>query len=192
MSARQWRNRLEDSQRQLTEAVTAANEWKKVADNRLEMIHHVDAAIKVQLASLKEVGEIFSVAPILDDANWVDTADMDGAGTAMYTMGKIESVSIYLKELVEAAASIELALSDTLGLATEALSVAKPSSDTTVPQDLRYVDLPSSPLKDFSNNANDIPGPQPEQLPNGSSNGLGYKVPRPSTDNGSALALFHR
>jgi hypothetical protein len=156
MSARLWKTRLEETQTKLTDATTAAREWKKVAENRLEILHRLDESMRHQLHALTEVGEIFGVRTHVDCDAWTDTSDMDAAGTAMYLMGKLEICSSYLRDLMETAAKIQVTLDDTWDLAQQALQVAPPSSDLTIPKDLQYVTTPSAPLTDLAAKMNNL------------------------------------
>jgi len=190
MSARQWKQRLEEAQGKLTGATTAAVEWKKVAENRLEIIRQLDEAIKFQLEALQTVGEIFGVKVSLDQAVWSQTTHMDAGGVAMYIMGKVEATSIYLRDLMKEASEIQLTLSDTYALASEAIAVSRPTEDLTIPSDLSRVRDPASPLSDLGEGLNDIPGPSPDTVQ--SNRNMPVEFPkRPSAEGpSSALSLF--
>lgn len=163
MSARQWKARLEECQRKLSDATTAATEWRLVAENRLTLIQRLDKTLSHNLEDLVRVGEVFGVKVHLPDEVWTPTAGMEAGAIVMYIMGKLEAVAEYQSTLLQEASSIQVTLNDTYDLACEAVTVSRPVMDLTLPGDTERVSEPSSPYREYEAQVNDIPPPEPDK-----------------------------
>jgi len=163
MSARTWRQRLEECQQKLGHSVTTAQEWKLVAENRLELLRRIDRSLVQHMDALKDAGDIFGVGYPIDQEAWTDTIHFDGGTVASYIMGKIEAASLYTRELIKEASSIQVTLSDTYDHACAALQVGRPTQDLTIPTHTTNTSAPSSPLRDMvaelNNDADDTDEP---------------------------------
>jgi len=192
MSASQWKRRLEECQQKLADAIVAAQEWRQVANNRLELIRRVDSTLSHNLEALVHVGEIFGVQVILPDDVWTPTDGMDGGSVTMYIMGKLESVAEYQKTLLQEASTIQVTLNDTYDLACEAVTVGRPAQDLIIPSDTERVSEPSSPLREFERQTNDIPAPPPSALSSSTSKTVSRPRQDSSISTSGALALFNK
>jgi len=192
MSARQWKARLEECQQKLSETNIAALEWKKVAENRMTLIQRLDETLSHNLSDLVAVGEVFGVSVQLTDDVWTPTSGMEAGVIAMYIMGKLEAVAEYQRALLSEASTIQVTLHDTYSLACEAVTVARPSMDLTLPPETERVEEPSSPYREYEAAVNDIPPPKPKKHDSLQE----VSLPRPHkqilSDASSALSLFKK
>jgi len=154
MSAYQWRKRLEECQEKLGASTISAQEWKKVAENRLILLQRLDSAITEHLLSVAETGVIFGVTHDIEAEAWESTKGFSGGQLASYIMGKIEIASIYTRDLMKEAAAVQVTLSDTYDHACKALEVGRPTDDLTIPDITSHVSVPSSPLRDLVDELN--------------------------------------
>lgn len=129
MSAFTWRRRLEDSQRQLGEVNNIAEEWKKVAENRKQMLVMITRALAQQVKELAKVGTIFGCSTEVDPLLVSSVEGLSGAELTAVTAHRMEAIAQFVGSLTREATELQVALNDTLGLANQALRVQAPTED---------------------------------------------------------------
>lgn len=192
MSARQWKIRLEESQRRYGEVELAAREWRQVAENRLALIGRLDKVLSHCLEDLVGVGEIFGVSVQLPEEVWTPTEGMDAGSVVMYIMGKIEAMADFQAALLKESSEVQVTLNDTYTLACQAVGVQRPQMDLTVPLDTEKVSEPSSPYRDLQSSLNDLPYENHDSAPKPPPKSTERPVAEDLTGADRALSLFKR
>lgn len=190
MSARRYKEQLDNTLSRLTESAISAREWKKVAENRLALLEGVDHLLDSQIDELLELGTVFGVTadkPALEIAS--RTQHSAGEISHLITQ-KAYGVASFIANLAREAVSLQAKLNDVLGIAAEALLTPRPEVDLTLPDNVLTNFGSASPVREVYEEVENDAGPLQNEIPV-----PGLVVSSPSKkdlDNkySSALALF--
>jgi hypothetical protein len=133
MSALQWKRRLEESQELLALNRTAANEWKLVAENRKALLLSIHEVLGNQLEGLSRIGSIFGCESNVEPELLCLPTGATGSELADGIGGQVHAVAQFVSAFTNEATTLQLALSDTLGLAELALAPERPTEDLDRP-----------------------------------------------------------
>jgi len=126
---RNWRIIIPDLHKTINHERAAAQEWKKVADHRLNFLRQMDKALTLMVSHAAGIERVFNVdAPqvTLEEANSASSGE-EIARLCRVKMGALVSSTSHL---AQEAMGAEQALVDVYGIAQEALQTDRPATDT--------------------------------------------------------------
>jgi len=126
---RNWRIIIPDLHKTINHERAAAQEWKKVADHRLNFLRQMDKALTLMVSHAAGIERVFNVdAPqvTLEEANSASSGE-EIARLCRVKMGALVS---FTSHLAQEAMGAEQALVDVYGIAQEALQTDRPATDT--------------------------------------------------------------
>lgn len=136
MSARTWRLKLEEVQQRHADSIVAAQEWKNVAENRLMMLHGINALLCQHLQTMHTAGEVLGCSLSDDIATEPMPEGVSGMEVYAEILSQLDIAGSFSTNLANEASSLTLTLSDVLGYALSAVSVSRPTADVMPSKEL--------------------------------------------------------
>lgn len=148
MSAYKYKQKLSETLRLVNDQTESAREWKKVAENRLELLSQIDRQMETHIARLLEVGTVFGVDPTDPGFESANTAVHSGEEVVMMITSKLQAVASFTANLTREAVNLQETLDDTLSIALQATRVDRPTLDMELKDYTSLFEDSSAPLRD--------------------------------------------